>query len=211
MKIITNQSSPRKTPFAPQWCYHIGYEFIKNVNFKKVAQIILKKEKQILKEFSPSTKSSVDGYTGLGKKSLTSRYEHFNIFLWKEKEIQQLKKHVLDFHSRFLKEINIEGLSDFHLRGWANVMRKGEQIKAHLHSAQPTSYLSGHICVQCQETSTYYINPVNQLNEPYVKEIPNEVGQLVVFPTCVPHYTDTHQGNKERITVAFDLDYKSPL
>ena len=59
--------------------------------------------------------------------------------------------------------------------------------------------------------STYYINPVNQLNEPYVKEIPNEVGQLVVFPTCVPHYTDTHQGNKERITVAFDLDYKSPL
>ena len=74
----------------------------------------MKKEKQILKEFSPSTKSSVDGYTGLGKKSLTSRYEHFNIFLWKEKEIQQLKKHVLDFHSRFLKEINIEGLSDFH-------------------------------------------------------------------------------------------------
>ena len=111
----------------------------------------------------------------------------------------------MNFHLQFLNKIKVNGLSNFYLKGWANVMRKGESIKAHLHSAQPTSYLSGHICVQCEKTATYYINPVNQLNEPYIEKISNEVGQIVLFPTCVPHYTDIHLGNEERITIAFDM------
>jgi len=212
MHLILNQSKPPQTPFAPQWRYHLGYELISNIDFKKIAKIILKKEKYILKKFPPSTKSSIDGYTGLGKNSLTSRYEHIDIFSWwPDAEIKKLKPIVLDFHSRFLKEIKIKGLphSHFDLKGWTNVMRKGERIKAHLHSTEPTSYLSGHICVQCQDTATYYINPVNQLNEPYTQKIPNEVGQIVLFPTCVPHYTDTQLGNKERITLAFDFSFKT--
>ena len=209
MHLIINKSKPSQTPFAPQWHYHVGYEFIPNIDFKKIAEIILRKEKHILKKFPPSTKSSVDGYTGLGKNSLTSRYEHFNIFSWPESEIKKLKPIILDFHSRFLDKIKIKGLSNFDLKGWANVMRKGERIKAHLHSIEPTSYLSGHICVQCEKTATYYINPINQLNEPYAKKIPNEVGQIILFPSCVPHYTDTHLGNKERITIAFDFSIQS--
>jgi len=205
MYLILNKSRPSQTPFAPQWHYHLGYEFISNINFKKIAKIILRKEKHILKKFPPSTKSSVDGYTGLGKNSLTSRYEHFNIFSWPEPEIKKLKPIVLGFHSRFLDEIKIKGLFDFDLKGWANVMRKGERIKAHLHSIESTAYLSGHICIQCEKTATYYINPVNQLNEPYAYKLPNEVGQIILFPTCVPHYTDTQLGNKERITIAFDF------
>ena len=205
MYVFLNKSKPSQTPFAPQWHYHIGYELISHIDFKKIAKIILRKEKPILKKFPPSTKSSVDGYTGLGKNSLTSRYEHFNIFSWPESEIKKLKPIILDFHSRFLDKVKIKGLSHFDLTGWANVMRKGEGIKAHLHSTEPTAYLSGHICIQCEETATYYINPVNQLNEPYSRKITNEVGQIVLFPTCVPHYTDIHLGNKERITIAFDF------
>jgi hypothetical protein len=212
MNLILNKSKPPQTPFAPQWHYHLGHELISNINFKKIAKIILKKEKQILKKFPPSTKSSVDGYTGLGKNSLTSRYEHINIFSWwPEAEIKKLKPVILDFHSRFLKELNIKDLCDFDIKGWVNVMRKGERIKAHLHSVDPTAYLSGHICIQCQDTATYYINPVNQLNEPYTQKIPNEVGQIILFPTCVPHYTDTQLGNKERITIAFDFVLKPEL
>jgi len=205
MYLILNKSKPPQTPFAPQWHYHLGYEFISHIDFKQIAKIILRKEKPILKKFPPSTKSSVDGYTGLGKNSLTSRYEHFNIFSWPESEIKKLKPIILDFHSRFLDKVKIKGLSDFDIRGWANVMRKGESIKAHLHSTEPTAYLSGHICIQCEKTATYYINPTNQLNEPYSQKIPNEVGQIVLFPTCVPHYTDIHLGNEERITIAFDF------
>jgi len=205
MDLILNKSKPPRTPFAPQWHYHLGYEFISNVDFKKIAKIILRKEKYILKKFPPSTKSNIDGYTGLGKNSLTSRYEHFNIFSWSEPEIKKLKPIILDFHSRFLDELKIKGLSDFTLKGWANVMRKGERIKAHIHATSPTAYLSGHICVQCKDTATYYINPVNQLNEPYIHKLPNEVGQIILFPSYIPHYTDTQLGNKERITIAFDF------
>tara|TARA_R100000482_G_scaffold124757_1_gene78851 strand:+ start:864 stop:1487 length:624 start_codon:yes stop_codon:yes gene_type:complete len=201
MNLLTNKSEPAQSPFAPQWHYHIGYDSISNVDFKKIAKIILKKEKSILKKFP----SSNDGYTGLGNNSLTSRHKHFNIFSWSEPEIKKLKPIILDFHLQFLNKIKVNGLSNFYLKGWANVMRKGESIKAHLHSAQPTSYLSGHICVQCEKTATYYINPVNQLNEPYIEKISNEVGQIVLFPTCVPHYTDIHLGNEERITIAFDM------
>ena len=205
MHIVLNKSKPPQSPFAPQWHYYLGYEFISNIDFKKIAKIILKKEKHILKKFPPSTKSSVDGYTGLGKNSLTSRYEHFNIFSWSAPEVKKLKPIILDFHSRFLDEIKIKGLSDFNIKAWANVMRKGERIQPHLHETKPTAYLSGHICVQCERTATYYINPVNQLNEPYTYRLPNEVGQIILFPSCVPHYTDTHLGNKERITIAFDF------
>ena len=205
MDIYPNKSNTPQTPFAPEWDYHIGCELISHIDFKKIAKIILKKEKPILEKFPPSTRSSVDGYTGLGKNSLTSRYEHFNIFSWQETEIKKLKPAILKFYLRFLDEIKVKGLSNFDIRGWANVMRKGESIKPHLHSTEATAYLSGNICIQCEKTATYYINPVNQLNEPYSEKIINEVGQIVLFPSCVPHYTDTHLGNKERITIAFDF------
>ena len=212
MNIIQTKSEPPQTPFAPQWHYHLGHEFISNVDFKEIAKIILIKEKEILEKFPPSSTSSVegevDGYTGLGKNSLTSRHKHFNIFSWLEPEIKKLKPIILDFHSRFLNEIKIKGLSDFNLSGWANVMRKGERIKAHIHSIAPFAYLSGHICIQCENTATYYINPVDQLNNPRTLKLPNEVGQIILFPSCVPHYTDTQLGNKERITLAFDFNFK---
>ena len=87
-------------------------------------------------------------------------------------------------------------------------MRKGESIKAHLHATGPKSYLSGNISVQCEKTATYYINPVNQINAPFSQQIINKTGQIVLFPSCVPHYTDIHLGNKERITIAFDFIVK---
>mgnify|MGYP001243541809 FL=1 len=208
MEIYLNKSKKPKTPFAPKWNYHIGCELISHIDFKKIAKIILKKEKLILKKFPSSNRLNVDGYTGLGKDSLTSRHEHFNIFSWPEAEIKKLKPSILDFYSRFLNKIKIKGVSNFEIKGWANVMRKGESIKAHLHATGPKSYLSGNISVQCEKTATYYINPVNQINAPFSQQIINKAGQIVLFPSCVPHYTDIHLGNKERITIAFDFIVK---
>jgi hypothetical protein len=221
MIIIQTKSEPQQTPFAPQWNYHLGHEFISNVDFKEIAKIVLIKEKEILAKFPPAESpandfrhysiSSVDGYTGLGKNSLTSRHQHFDIFSWEEPEIKKLKPIILDFHSRFLDEIKIKGSSNFTLSGWANVMRKGERIKPHIHSIAPFAYLSGHICIQCENTATYYINPVDQLNNPRTVKLPNEVGQIILFPSCVPHYTDTQLGNKERITLAFDFNVQPSI
>ena len=84
-------------------------------------------------------------------------------------------------------------------------MRKGEKIKPHIHGIDPTTYLGGHICVQCDDTSTHYLNPINQINDPLTYESTNEVGKITLFQNNIPHYTDMHDSDKERVTIAFDL------
>jgi hypothetical protein len=74
-----------------------------------------------------------------------------------------------------------------------------------LHGVQPTSYLGGHFCVKVKDTSTYYINPVNQINEPETYRSKNEIGKLTLFQNCIPHYTDENKNDLKRITIAFDL------
>ena len=59
--------------------------------------------------------------------------------------------------------------------------------------------------MDCKNTSTYYINPINQLNEPEVYKSKNEPGKLTLFQNFIPHYTDKHRGETKRVTIAFDL------
>ena len=211
MKIFPFKSEPPLTPFAPQWDYSFGYENISNlIDCPKIANLILSKEKNIIRKFPPTDfVSSVDGYTNLGPNSLTSRYGYYNLIDWPEIEIKILQDRIVEFHHKFLKELNIKISNTLLIKGWANVMRKGEKINPHLHDVKPNSYLSGHVTIQCENTSTYYINPVNQLNEPEVKELKNVPGEITLFPSCMPHYTSLHQGLKERITIAFDIILKS--
>ena len=89
-------------------------------------------------------------------------------------------------------------------------MRKGEQIKPHIHSTTPTTYLGGHLCVQWDQTFTHYINPINQINNPEIYSSKNETGKITFFPNNIPHYTDIQNSDNERITIAFDLAIHKP-
>ncbi len=92
MHIINFKSNPAKTPFAPEWNYFITESSIKDVDFKKLFVFLKKKEKSILKIKLDKDRTNVDGYTGLGKNSTTSRYGYYNVFDWKNKELDKLKK-----------------------------------------------------------------------------------------------------------------------
>ena len=166
INITVFKSLPRRNVFAPAWEFPIGEDKITTVNFKKLAKLILKKEKTILA--SPIRKGHLaeDAYTGLGKNSLTSRYGTYNLLDFKHPEIKKLKKAILVSHARFLEALNVPLYPELYIQCWANVMREGEQIKPHLHSVHENSYLGGHIVVQAQKTHTHYINPVNQINGP---------------------------------------------
>tara|TARA_R110000803_G_scaffold59922_3_gene118964 strand:+ start:157 stop:789 length:633 start_codon:yes stop_codon:yes gene_type:complete len=205
IKIITFKSKPKETPFAPEWLHYVGYGQMEGIDFKKIATIILKKEKQIIKKFPPTAKENTDGYTLLGDKSLTSRYNYYNIIDWPEEEIKKLTKGIWKFHSLFLKALQIKYNKKLYIKAWANVMHKGEQIKPHLHGVLPNSYLTGHITIQTEESSTYYINPVNQINDPEVRPIKNKVGQITLLPACMPHYTDVYQGKIKRVSIGLDI------
>ena len=205
-KIVNFKSLPKKNYFAPEWDYYIIENIIKKVNFKSLSKFLLKKEKELLKITKPILKAStVDGYTGLGENSITSRYASFNVFNFKNKELYKISKEIINIHKILLNFLKIETPKNLWIQCWFNVMRKGEFIKPHLHSFDPSTYLGGHICVQVQNTHTKYINPINQLNDQEIYTSENEVGKITLFQNNIPHFTNIHNCNKERITIAFDL------
>jgi len=198
-ELFNFKSKPKNNPFAPEWNNYIAETTLKNINTNKLAIFLRKKEKEVLK-----LKISNDGYTGL-KNHTTTRHGEYNVFHFKNTEITKLKKEILKFHNEFLKELNIEPVKSLYIKGWFNVMKENEFIKPHAHGWNPDTYLGGHFCVQCNNTSTYYINPINQLCEPETYKSKNVEGKLTLFQNFIPHYTDKHKGKKKRITIAFDL------
>jgi hypothetical protein len=205
IKILFFRSNPKKTPFAPEYNYYIMEGLIENVDFNYLTKFLLKKEKEVLKLPLTNKNNISDGYTSLGNNSVTARHDKFNVLFWKNKEIEKIKKNIIKFHNIFLKKLNLNIPKNLYIQCWFNVMRKGEQIKKHIHGVNENSYLGGHICVNVENTRTNYINPVNQIVDPEIYYSENKIGKITLFQNCIPHFTDIHQGNKERITIAFDL------
>ena len=209
MDLVNFKSSPKDNPFAPEWNYVIGEDYIKNINFNALSKFLLLKEKEILKYDSAKDNNGnvSDGFTGLGENSTTSKFRSYNLLSYRNKEIVKLKKEIHKKYVLFLNKLNIPIKEYLYIQCWVNIMRKGQQIKPHIHDVSPTCYLGGHVCVQSKNTHTCYINPVNQINDPDTYKSKNEVGKITLFQNCIPHYTDIHQDEKERITIAFDLKY----
>ena len=206
------KSLPKETFFAPEYDYYIFQSYIYQVNFKNLAKFILSKEDEILKlPLSVTSDNRVtDGYTGLGENSTTVRFASYNVLNWENENIRLLKESILSFHNDILNYFKQPIPKELYIRCWTNIMRNGEQIKPHLHGTNSTTYLGGHISVQCDNTSTYYINPINQINDPETYKIKNEVGKITLFQNNIPHYTDVHKSSIERITIAFDLEIHKP-
>ena len=200
--IINFKSKPKKTPFAPEWNYYICETILKDIDLKKLLSFLIKKEKSILK-----LKKNNDGFTGL-KNHTTTRHKSYNVFNFKNKEIDKLKKEIVKMHNAFISALNIDPIKSLYIKGWYNVMRKNEKIKPHAHGFDPDIYLGGHFCVSCENTSTYYINSINQINKPEVYDSKNIPGKLTLFQNYIPHYTNKHKGKKERVTIAFDLQLR---
>ncbi len=201
MDIINIMSDVRRTPFAPEWNYFLVENMLEKIDVKKLSLFLIRKEKSILK-----LKKTNDGFTGLENHTNT-RHGSYNIFSFKNKEIDKLKNKIIETHNEFITALNIKPVKDLYIHGWYNLMRKNEYIKPHAHSFTPDTYLGGHFCVSCENTSTYYINPVNQINNPESYESKNIPGKLTLFNNYVPHYTNKHKAETVRITIAFDLNY----
>ena len=208
--IINFKSEPKNNFFAPEWNYFLCESYINDIDFNKLTKFLLIKEKEIKKIPLKIRENGklYDGYTGLNDKSTTVRFTEYNIFNFKNKQIDNIKHNIIKIHNNFLNKLNLPIPNKLYIQSWFNVMRKGEQIKPHIHAVIPDSYLGGNICVKCSNTSTIYINPVNQINEPELYSSKNEVGKITLFQECIPHYTDIHNGEEERITIAFDLSLK---
>ena len=216
VKEVRWKSQDKQTPFAPEWDYRIIEGEIEDVNFDSISNYLLEKKDEILK-IKPSRG---DGLTGLGINSTTARHADFNVFKFGNNEIDKLKESIIFLHNELLKLIDMEQVipyMELHTQCWYNVMNKGQQISTHLHDITPTCYLGGHITVQCDDTYTGYTHPAlvpllddDSDNEAFVHRSHNSVGKITLFPNYIPHFTSVHNGDKERITIAFDLMTRQP-
>lgn len=206
IKIIHFKNEEKQNPFSLEWNYFIFESYLKKIDFKSLSKFLLKKKKDILKlptSFDNTRQS--DGLTGLGNDSTTARFKHYNVLNWKNKNIVLIKKAIRMLHNEALNQLNLPVPKEIYIQCWVNIMNKGQKIKCHSHGYTPNIYLGGHICVQCDNTSTYYVNPVQQLDIAYTYKSKNEIGKITMFQGHLPHYTDEHNTEKERITLAFDI------
>lgn len=204
MNLLHFLCQPPKSPFAPQGRWVMAEDMISGVDFGHLKDLILKKEPAIIASSQPSQKGNPDGYTGLGPDSLTSRYESFNVLVWDDPEIAKLKDGIYASYIEFLDHCRLKRPRVW-IQCWANVLRKGQHISAHIHDVTPLSYLGGHVVVSCTDTKTVYINPIDQITDLDTYESQNQVGKLTFFQSSIPHFTTEHQSDEPRITIAFDF------
>ena len=157
---------------------------------KKLEEIILKKETEIIKKYSPFG----DGGTGLGLNSLTSRFNSFNVLKWSgTKSLANAIKNGYEQYNS-IKDKSI------YVKCWANVMRKGQKISPHHHSfgnILPEHYLCGTLIVKTDgSTSSFYDKN---------KSIKNHNGDINLFQSHVVHSTNPYVGDSERISINFDI------
>tara|TARA_Y100001951_G_C11179985_1_gene205355 strand:- start:42 stop:635 length:594 start_codon:yes stop_codon:yes gene_type:complete len=169
-----------------------------DINCKFFADLILKKESNILKKYSATTirgDKNFDGCTGLGVNSLTSRASHYNLLDWKKSKdlIDCIKKAYVTF---------TKNKDPIYVHCWTNVMRSGEKINEHAHAIYPYTFdhLSGHLGIMVDgTTATYY-----RINDKVLEEV-NREGLITFFSSAYPHWTNQYNGNSTRITIAFDI------
>ena len=201
-------SDPPQTPYAPTWDFRVGASKCDDIDVKSLSQFLLSKESEVKK--LPVTKIDgeyFDGYTGLGINSTTSRSCDYNILTWKNPEIKKLKSNIVKNIVEYNNECENETPQELYAICWYNILRFRQKIKPHSHSVAQDCYLSGHFNVQVKDTSTCYMSPINQLNDPEVIDIKNKDGDMTLFPSYIFHYTTPHYSFKPRITIAFDLNF----
>lgn len=211
MKINRFYSSPPGTPYAPSWDFSVGTSFCKNVNSDSLSKFLLERESSIKKLKSNFINGKlVDGNTGLGKNSTTTKFQNYNILTWNHSEIKNLKKYICENLIEYNQKCGHQMPPQLWIQCWYNVLRFNQSIKPHSHSRHSYSYLSGHFNVQTNKTSTVYMSPINQINNPDVIDIKNKNNEMTIFPSYIFHYTTPHYSLKPRITIAFDIRCEQP-
>jgi len=199
--LVKISSLDPKNFIAPTWNFNFWFFSIDINSILEIKELILSQEKNIIENYPAFN----DGGTGLGLDTVTSRYTTFNFFRIENSVVKDLKKNIGHQFEQYIKELKITELENYYpqINCWFNIMKPGQVIDSHCHNLTNTSFISGHVTVACENSFTYYITP-------YTKdklEFTNNVGEAIFFPSYLEHGTSIHQGNDQRITLAFDIYY----
>ena len=197
MEILRLKSEHPISPYAPIWNAPIGFaQWEETDKVDTIREFLLVKEKQILIDLPYRN----DGRTGLDSNNVTTRHGRFNTFEFKDEcpEIGDLLKWLKFCYFNYIMQ---DGTRPYNLRigSWFNVIRKGDCITKHRHSAMFSAYLSGNMHLDDYETCTYYEHMEQG------QEVSNFKGGMTLFPSYVEHAVPEYTGTTPRVSIAFDL------
>lgn len=190
-----------KSDFLPNFSTVLHRSQFRDGLARSLAKIVLMEEYNIL---TSTKKPDFDTDTTW----LTGRLWGYNFLDFDYPEVAEFKQFIKEQYLDFASKTNHQVPEQVYVQCWANILRKNgrritphDHAEAHSDAPQEYSYISGNVCVQTINTKTYYKNPFNALHE----GIDNVVGELVLFPSHITHWTDSNPNDDLRISIAFDI------
>ena len=191
-----------KSKYLPSITIRLGKTFLDDATTSALSKIVLLEEPNIIKNVR-----SADGSED--PEWLTGKLWSYNFLDFDYPEIKDFKKFIKDSYEEYARSWGYEPDNPVYIQCWANVIRNnGRRISPHnhasAHSDAPHEYsnVSGNICIQAENTNTYYENPFLKYN---AIAIENVAGEMVMFPSHLIHWTDINESENPRISIAFDI------
>jgi hypothetical protein len=132
--------------------------------------------------------------------NLTSaKNQSYNLFTFPVKELHQL-------YEAMVKNISplLDKDTSYVLKSWMNVYRKGDKVSWHAHWPPECKVWHGFYCVNVGENESATNYKIPGIKE--IVNVPSVNGLLVVGKSDDDRHTSTEwQGDKPRITLAFDI------
>ena len=199
MKLLKFKNDFPLTPFCLNYNYFILENNIEDgINIDEMSKLMVDRESELLKENNNEIKNN--------KNVISDRYRFFNKKLYDVKCIKDfitiIKDNIVEYSDKVFEPLP----EKLWIKMWCNILRKGQNINIHQHRIDKKSYLSGNLCLHADDTKTHFLNSQTYFyrkNTMYSSE--NKKGNLTIFPSILPHYTDMVTNDKPRITIAFDI------
>jgi hypothetical protein len=133
---------------------------------------------------------------------------------WPDIDILWLKDAISNLSTEAIEFYEIKPAGNFIINYWANVNEPQSRNVVHNHN---NAIFSGTYYLQAEGTGDLrFSNPANLIgccnpDSPFTHDFsftPND-GDLVLWPSWMPHEVETNFSNKQRINIAFDIRYKN--
>ena len=189
---------------------------------ENVLKIELKKDKKIDKNFLNSLEKDVIRGSNKVKTPVVIGFKSMgNLFDTKLPSIKKLKKiilsHILNYKNNFKDKNSLlikKWPKKFYINAWYIKLKKGGEVLSHIHDG----WLSGVFYIKTSKKNNELHSNAGELEVNYkfsnLKEYKKNIfrkiifvneGDLLLFPSSLPHHVVPYKGKDERLSIAFDM------
>ena len=183
--------------------------------FKKSDVGTKKQRKVLLDKINYLKENNIDIASGSNPGCFRTSYEYGEELDWLREEIGQLTQYICKFYvskEPMFQSLMTEQTQQIHLSIWTNVNEPGSTNV--LHSHKGVSFACTYNLQTEGTGNLIFKNPANLLNDCDIKspftrnyKIEPKDGDLLVWPSWVPHEVDINNSDKQRINIAINVSF----